>query len=299
MCITSSGKDPACDWTETHAMLATMNGLRLVKEDGSSDHAEFIHRVSSNVAMPTKDQIQDRGKGDNIAKTITIIQTLWFAVQAAHRVSQDLIVTELEITVLAHVALNIFIYWCWWNKPLNLGFPVDVYVKKSEGTSGTEADGNRAPADAESQTSTPRPRLSFRVNLGAFLVDEVNAWYVRPWGAAVLVFGTAMIGGTFGAIHCLAWNSTFPSHVEQTLWRVSALVVTVSPGLGSMVFALQTAGEVVDEPKTLTWIVFGLLGSVYCMGRICLLAVALAALRSLPESAYESPSWATYIPHIG
>ena len=194
-----------------------MNGLRVVQEDGSSDLCNGIDEAPSNVTMPTKNQIQDRGKGDNIAKTITIIQTLWFAVQAAHRVSQNFIVTELELTVLAHVTLNIFIYWCWWNKPLNLGFPVEVYVKKSEGT-GREADGSRAPADAESQTSTPRPRLSFRVNLGAFLVDEVNAWYVRPGGAAVLVFGTAMIGGTFGAIHCLAWNSTFPSHVEQTLW---------------------------------------------------------------------------------
>jgi hypothetical protein len=294
MCIALSGDDPACDWTETHAMLATMSGLRVVEEDGSSYLCIAISNAPSNVTMPTKEQIQDRGKADNIAKTITIIQTLWFAVQAAHRVSQGLVVTDLELTVLAHVALNIFIYWCWWNKPLNLGFPVEVYVKKRE-DAGREADGNRVPAGAESQRPTPRRKLSFRVKLGAYFdrgMLALDGW----WGATIGLVTVTIIGGTFGAIHCLAWNSTFPSHIEQALWRVSALVVTASPSLG---FAFALSLEIWDVPETLLWIIGGLFGSVYCMGRICLLAIALAALRSLPERAYESPSWTTYIPHIG
>jgi hypothetical protein len=42
-----------------------------------------------------------------------------------------------------------------------------------------------------------------------------------------------------------------------------------------------------------------LLAAGYCFGRVCLLALALAALRALPEGAYEIPSWTVYIPHIG
>ena len=299
VCIALSGDDTVCDWTETHAMLAHMNGLRVVREDGSSYPCNHIHEAPSNVAMPTSEQIHDRGKGDNITKAITVIQTLWFAIQAVHRASQHLVVTELEITVLAHATLNIFIYWCWWNKPLNLGFPVDVYVKKSEGTSGREADGNKAPEAAASQRPTPR-RLSIRAKLGAYLDHGVGATTVNGWRGATIGLATiTIIGGTFGAIHCFAWNSTFPSHIEQTLWRVSALVVSASPGLGCTVFVVREEVFKLDVPIVLGWIVFWLLVFAYCMGRICLLAVALAALRSLPESAYESPSWAAYIPHIG
>jgi len=107
-----------------------MGGLRVVKEDGSKRIVHSLESVPSNIEMPTAKEIQDRGKADAVAKAIAIIQTLWFAVQAAHRVSQGLVVTELELTTLGHVVLNILIYWCWWNKPLNLQFPVEVSTKK-------------------------------------------------------------------------------------------------------------------------------------------------------------------------
>src|SRR6266478_3952999 len=117
--------------------------------------------------------IQDRGKGDGLAKAITIIQTLWFAIQAAHRVSQGLTVTELELTTLGHVVLNIFIHWCWWNKPLNLRFPVDVYAKKRE--ESTEQSSNEPNAmELESQRPASPRILPIRVRIGAYLNRSVS-----------------------------------------------------------------------------------------------------------------------------
>jgi hypothetical protein len=29
----------------------------------------------------------------------------------------------------------------------------------------------------------------------------------------------------YGGLHCFAWNSTFPSHVQQLLWRISSLMI--------------------------------------------------------------------------
>ena len=81
----------------------------MVEEDGSKTMVRSVQSAPNNIEMPTTKEIQDRGKGDNVAKAITIIQTVWFAIQAAHRVSQGLLVTELELTTLAHVVLNIFL----------------------------------------------------------------------------------------------------------------------------------------------------------------------------------------------
>jgi len=116
--------------------------------------------------------------------------------------------------------------------------------------------------------------------------------------AAILLISFSIVGGMFGVIHCLAWNSTFPTPIEQLLWRVSASVVTFLPGLGFAVYAfaqLEARGVKEALLKTVAW----LLAAAYCLSRICLLALAVSTLRALPERAYETPTWTVYVPHIG
>ena len=280
-------EDPTCDWTETHAILTRMGGLRIKEENGSWTVSKYITQVPGDVRMPTIREIQDRSKGDAVAKAIAIIQTLWFAVQAAHRVSQGFIVTELELTALGHVVLNVLVYWCWWNKPLNLQFPIDVYREKRE-------ENQRVNLEVESQRPTSRRKLPIRVRVGGYIHRQGNG----GWKVRVVLICFYIIGGVFGAVHCLAWNSTFPTRVEHLLWRISASVVTAFPGLG---FAIYRFGErkVSSRMEGLVKAVAWFLAAVYCLGRVCLLGLALSALRRLPESAYKMPSWTVYIPHIG
>ncbi len=137
--ISFSGERPDCDWTETHGFFAFMGGFQLVKEDGSTKQLRklepFQSILSGEIDIPKirLEEIMDRSKGDDIAKVIALIQTTWFAMQVINRAAQHLPITALEITTLAHVSLNVLIYWCWWNKPLNIRFPVDVYSKKKDG----------------------------------------------------------------------------------------------------------------------------------------------------------------------
>jgi hypothetical protein len=139
-------------------MFAHMGGFRLVSQDGSKRTSlyggEFFDRVlKGEIKMPTitKNEVNDKSSGDGIVKAIGVIQELWFGIQAANRLRQVLIVTELEVAILAHVVLNMFIYWYWWNKPLNVRCPVDVYPQLeapssedkgrsvTEGARGTES----------------------------------------------------------------------------------------------------------------------------------------------------------------
>jgi len=282
-----------CHLTETHFMFGRMGGFLL---ESGSDRQQlrgdefFTKLIDGEIEMPTipESEIQDKSKGDDVAKAITLIQTLWFAIQAANRVSQGLTVTEFELTTLAHVVLNVFIYWCWWKKPLNVNRSVAVYSKQNKEGEGNAKSTLRASqsGDVESQT---RP-LPFRIRIGSRIPDPLFVLFILP-----------VMSGMFGAMHCLAWNLSFPTHIEHTLWRVSALIVTASPIL---IFVLSICVECwrSDEPSLgnglkSPWV--APMTTVYCLARICLLVLALIALRALPYNAYITPSWTRFIPHIG
>ncbi|KAF8632751.1 hypothetical protein AX15_001694 [Amanita polypyramis BW_CC] len=74
-------------------------------------------------------------------------------------------------------------------------------------------------------------RLPWRTRMAAYIHktvwdDGVKFRQCSP-ASSILVICGAFIGRAFGAVHCLAWNSSFPIHTDFTLWRVSSLAVTV------------------------------------------------------------------------
>ena len=86
-------------------MFGRMNGFRLESESDKHqlrNNQIFQKLRDGKIGMPTitESEIQDRSKSDEVAKAITLVQTLWFAIQAANRVSQGLVVTEFELTTL-------------------------------------------------------------------------------------------------------------------------------------------------------------------------------------------------------
>ena len=295
-------------------MFAWMDGFRLAKGNHDTSDTEqpplygeafFKLAVQGEIDLPKikEDEIRDKGKGDSVAKLIAVIQTLWFAIQAAHRVSRGLDVTELELTTLAHVALNVAIYWGWWNKPQNVRFPVEVYPKKTEQGVSTSGDpvaeeaalgSGEAAKDPESQSPGPmvpvwQLSLPFRVKMGTL-----------SGGLEVtldLVVGF-IVSGLFGAINCLAWNSFFPTQAERVLWRVCSLIVTIAPIPSVLITVVLSNDSVTDREVGLLSTALLVLLIPYGCARICLLVVALMALRDLPYNAYQTASWTFYLPHV-
>ena len=103
----------------------------------------------------------------------------------------------------------------------------------------------------------------------------------------------------FGVIHCLAWNTYFPTHIESKLWRASAVIVTAVPGT-SLLLVIAIEKALGDKDWGYYCGFFHLLAtaSAYALARICLLVLALLSLRALPYNAYVMASWTIYIPHI-
>ncbi|THU93052.1 hypothetical protein K435DRAFT_670906 [Dendrothele bispora CBS 962.96] len=104
----------------------------------------------------------------------------------------------------------------------------------------------------------------------------------------------------FGGIHCAPWNSIFPTHAEQILWRVSAVTMTAFPLAFTLTGIDRTYEyETVPLAQKINWYIAQLfLPLVYILARITLIVVAFTELRTLPPSAYQTVDWARFIPHI-
>lgn len=81
------------------------------------------------IDFPTisREEIEDKSKGNMISKGLLILQTTWFTSQCITRITQGLLLTELEVMTFAFTALTWTTCLFWWNKPLDVTCPVIVH----------------------------------------------------------------------------------------------------------------------------------------------------------------------------
>ncbi|KAG6829154.1 hypothetical protein H0H87_012492 [Tephrocybe sp. NHM501043] len=124
------------NWTLTHGHFIWMGGFMLY-EDGKpkqtlSENKFYEMLQTGEIDFPsiTEAEIMDRSKGDALSKGFALVQTVWFIAQCVARGPQHLALTELEVTTLALAAINAMMYFCWWDKPLNVLHPVAIHLKQ-------------------------------------------------------------------------------------------------------------------------------------------------------------------------
>ncbi|KZP06872.1 hypothetical protein FIBSPDRAFT_876071 [Athelia psychrophila] len=200
--------------------------------------------------------------------------------QCIVRHAEDLPVTSLEIMTLAYTVMTVAMYIVWWNKPLNVSCVVRVPVEdvRDSGASGYHSIGER---------------ITMYV-IGA-QDDYVDLDDVFP--ADMIALFVAMV---FGAVHCMAWNSEFQTHLELQLWRSSAIAIIIVP------VALAVGAIVPEMIKQCVNLDAGLiLGAlytpiaiIYVAARLILIILSFTSLSALPAGAYQTIQWTTFIPHI-
>jgi len=109
-----------------------------------------------------------------------------------------------------------------------------------------------------------------------------------------------MIGAflAYGAIHLLAWQNNFQSTAESVIWKMasitaasSVLIVLISIGLE--IWSRFRYGF----PSGLRYL-NNLILIVSAIARAFLFVESFKALPNSPESVYDVPTWAAYLPHI-
>ena len=262
---------------------------------------ELVRNDIYTFTMPTEVEIQDRGKSDWLTKSLVLLQTSWFVMQCIARVIKHLPVTHLEIVTLAYAAMNFVIYVFWWNKPLNVNWPVRVFRK----------------SDVEEPISEA-PRLANDVDFVNFILgnqdkdidlsreDRVPRFWANSTDnnagiADLIMLG---VGVCFGAIHCIAWHFLFPTHAELLIWRVSCIAITAVPFYIPLTFILAEWLNHMDFNNAAD--VIGGIGGIlifpasvlYIIAWMFTLVLALTSLRELPPGSYDTVHWTIFIPHV-
>jgi len=106
-------------------MMVVMGGFEVLKGDDPLGDPEpqktrlTIRNIETNaldgceadISTIIEDIIKDKRKEDAIAQALVVLQTGWFAIQCAARVSQQLAVTKLGLTTLGHTFFTSIIYF--------------------------------------------------------------------------------------------------------------------------------------------------------------------------------------------
>lgn len=125
-------------------------------KDGDHRRTLLSDDLKSNALDPmifrriniSKQEIQDKSKGDPLSKGLALFQTIWFFVQCILRLAHHFPITELEIMTGAYVVLTIATYALWWNKPLDVMRPVLIQPYEDEDDdTGDCDDGGRETED--------------------------------------------------------------------------------------------------------------------------------------------------------
>lgn len=296
-------------------------------------------------------EIQDKSKGDSFSKGFAVLQTTWFVSQCIARGVAGLVVTELELTTFAFAVLNGILYFLWWNKPLDVFYPVPIYLRHPTSyrsiTFALPPDEECSYTDDRLSLATRRRFLGrhsstpfqhscafgrFRAYFGELLKGPLFAltyiFIMTPFhvdwsptfstrydrrqnqGVSYLSVPTfyapftsgenrarligLAIGVLFGGIHCIAWSFKFLSVVEQCIWRISAVSVTVLP----IIIAASVVS--VTYMRFIGIIRYTLFpcAVVYWISRAALLVLPVIALRSLSPASLVDFKWSAFIPHI-
>ncbi|KAI0059879.1 hypothetical protein BV25DRAFT_1828593 [Artomyces pyxidatus] len=277
-----------------------MGGYHYYK-DGEPQHPlsrwDVIKLVKSGgLVPPTDEELRNWSQNDALSKTLAVVQTLWFVVQAIARGLEGLPITQLEILTLAYTTITVAMYIAWWDKPQNVGGPFRVAVKT-------------LPEPAWVLEHRMRYLHIFDVIAGwqDHLVDlrkerRVPTFYggttylsENSFHADVIALCVAMV---FGAVHCAAWHYAFPSTAEKIFWRICSLATVIVPGAMLIPILLGLVDGVPDILLEVLPFTFAASAPIYVTARILLLVISFTTLRSLPSEAYSAVQWTLRIPHF-
>ncbi|PBK99874.1 hypothetical protein ARMGADRAFT_918689, partial [Armillaria gallica] len=305
--------------TLSHGFLVSMGAF--VYSDGcpiTRQNLEDDLTLQFQLAEIPKKDIDDRNKGDGLSKGLAMLQATWFVMHCIARLVNNLPVTIIETVAIGYAVFTVINYAVWWHKPLGISVPFRATVASPDTADITPPQSPLGFIPRKLGTEYLLDWVDFHLSstfFGGDVTDDFAPGVPRLWSGHennttllyVVTIG-ALFGTIFGAIHCAAWSSHFPTSIEQNLWRASSLYIALIPApVITLTFTAEKLADRfgLDVPGQdnfwfghryrLLWMLIYL---VYIVESDFLLLKPFLAMRSLPLGAYEDISWTDFLPHV-
>ncbi|KAI0898760.1 hypothetical protein F4806DRAFT_506727 [Annulohypoxylon nitens] len=329
-------------WTLEHAFYADSGGFHLQPVGGPSFpiNANTIHFLVSRqyIRLPevSEEEILDKSKTDAFAKSFTLLQTSWIAVQSIARAIQGLSISPMELFTLAFLVSTASSYFFWWHKPKDVGVPIFVECKYSiatilaeNGRSDNEYVNTPLDFVAHSTRFCERRRTlrnfdlekrgqdSGMQRIPLQRIPDDDFMLSLP---CLLIYLLAIPAMIHSCIHLAGWNFAYPTPIEKLLWRISSIVLAAGSSICVAVIRLLTKlGYEGEYNLAWAWVnadrkrsnnsdhkVFSAFGDsfltlctlILVIVRCFIITEAIISLRKLPADVFETPDWANFIPHV-
>jgi hypothetical protein len=242
-------------WTMSHIFFVAGAGVDLEFEDCTEtlgmetngifyqiDALETLRRAAQlnilSIRSISAEDIRKRAKTSYLIKALVCLQPSWLVAQVIGRAIVELPITTLEVVTVGYVVCALITYFCWWQKPQDAELSITVNCKNLT-------------------------KANFQEQVKAFGAADR---YVVGWWETPLI---CLVCATFGAVHCMAWNFSFLTSVENLTWRAASVLTVVIPGF---------LASCIDD-RTPTWVAAfsGFLAFAYVPVRLFLMIEPFAA----------------------
>ena len=307
--------------TESKKAYIYLDAGRIYIARGGGDNV--LHKkILDSLPSITEDEIMDKSKGDFFVKAAALVQVLWLSIQVCVRAARGLVVSQLEIVTLAYSVCTTITYILCWYKPqgtqvptvVKLSKPVTVDLFTDPGYAYLTRGRPRSwfatslrlfrfkqafskKATAESLTLNRTDCLNPLPNDGRY--DKAASLFLPKEAMQTLLDDGFVVGGlVFGALHCSAWNSAFPTPVERLLWRISSTLSTCIVPLYYLVLLFDFHIKRFRLLKSNLWLLEGVVVFSYIFARVYLLVEVFRSLGFLPPQVFIG-TWTREMPHAG
>lgn len=121
---------PTNGWTLTHTYFADM-GSFVIRSNVDSQEPVMTHLTARTLlqlvhqhyqcidfeSIPSREELQDRSKSDAFAKSLVILQIVWFTISCSIRLARGLSTTQLEMSILGTASCSLVSYFTIFGKP--------------------------------------------------------------------------------------------------------------------------------------------------------------------------------------
>lgn len=244
------------------------------------------------------EHLDDMSKASTMAKLITLVQTVWLILQLIVRKAENLTTTPLEISVLAFAAISFVTYITLWKKPQDI--QRCLYIMAARRPSPVEVDDM---GHLGQMGYGPARRTAWIPN---------NCFEIKGQAGNMFRAGLITAAIFFGGLHCLAWNSHFPTPTERLLWRIASVYITASLSfslsiglfLRGLIKVLKHFGklrgpEVIFSAQEIifsSFLALSILGYTIC--RLYMTVEMFRSLFFLTPDAFIDTNWPSYWPHF-